>query len=140
MSEMVVCFLLLNGDIEEILIKTVLPVLLVLVPLLFIVFSVAHTKKQQKKELEALEEKIETEGEGLPFEEIHATLLNKFADIDQSGKYHRSIYVAEFLTDDGEQMVLEITEEAFKRLQPNETGLLVTLHGKFYDFGDGSDV
>ena len=134
------CALIAANALPDIVLNTVLPLLFILLPLLFIVFAIVHTRKQQKKELQALEEKIEAEAEDLPFEETRATLLQKFADIDSSGKYHRQIYAAEFLTDDGERVTLEITEEAFQKIQPQETGLLITLNGKFYDFGDGSDV
>ncbi len=134
------CVLIAANAPLDIVLNTVLPILLILLPLLFIVFAILHTRKQQRKEIQALEEKLEAEADALPFEETHATLLQKCADIDSSGKYHRSVYAAEFLTDDGERVTLEITEEAFQRIQPQETGLLITLNGKFYDFGDGSEI
>ena len=115
----------------------------VVIPLAFVLMLIGfavRTRKENERMTEAMEQRISEGEEDLPFEETNATVLQKRADIDQSGKYHRQIYAAEFLTDDGRRVTLEISEEAFQKIQPQETGLLITLNGKFYDFGDGSDV
>ncbi len=115
----------------------------VVIPLAFVLMLIGfavRTRKENERMTEAMEQRISEGEEDLPFEETNATVLQKRADIDQSGKYHRQVYAAEFLTDDGRRVTLEITEEAFQKIQPQETGLLITLDGKFYDFGDGSDV
>lgn len=121
----------------------ILPILAIVIFVAFVsmlIGFVIRTRKDNERMTEAMEQKIAEGEEVLPFEEIHATLLQKFADIDNSGKYHRTVYTAEFLTDDGNRLTFEIPEAVFQRLQTNETGLLITLRGKFYDFGDGSDV
>ncbi len=114
--------------------------LLLLLRVFTIVKPLVDTRKENERKIQEMEQRIANRENQLPFAEIHATVLQKRADIDQSGKYHREVYAAEFLTDDGERLSLEITEEAFQRIHPQETGLLITLNGKFFDFGDGSDV
>ncbi len=119
-------------------------ILFIALLLLLLVFTIVkplvHTRKENERKIQEMEQRIANRENELPFAEIHATVLQKRADIDQSGKYHREVYAAEFLTDDGERLTLEITEEAFQKIEPQQSGLLITLQGKFYDFGDGSDI
>ena len=49
-------------------------------------------------------------------------------------------FIVTFLSEDDETLEFSVSEEMFESLQEQQTGMLVTSDGNFFDFGDGEDV
>ena len=49
-------------------------------------------------------------------------------------------YYATFLLETGEEVEYKIPEELFSTLQEEEEGILVTVNGNFFDFGNGEEI
>ena len=49
-------------------------------------------------------------------------------------------FIVTFLTDRGETKEFSVSEETYSRLSEHQTGMLITVDGGFFDFGDGEDV
>ena len=74
---------------------------------------------------------------------VFATVLEKEARNFHCGvkipEYHIQ-YLVKFRTDDGKEIVYEVHEEIFNRINEGDTGNLVTLGGNFFDFGIGENI
>ena len=76
-----------------------------------------------------------------PAEAIGATVLSKHWEIAKNGRRTGNVaFFITFLTDDGETAEHEVTKELFDKHIEGDTGMLVTVEGKFFDFGDGEDI
>ena len=64
--------------------------------------------------------------------------LLKFGSKSQSR--HKVIYWAEFLTNDGQTVKHEITEDIFDSIVLHQEGTLATTDGKFFYFDDGENI
>lgn len=53
--------------------------------------------------------------------------------------YHLGMYVT-FIKTDGSKVEYAVSEEIYKKCIPGTVGMLVTMNGQFFDFGDGEDV
>ena len=73
-------------------------------------------------------------------ESVGATVLKKEITERKGGGKHASyqmVFEILFLTDDGKKLVFEVPEELYAEVTEGQSGLLVTMNGKFFDFGDG---
>ena len=76
-----------------------------------------------------------------PAEAIGATVLSKRWEIAKNGRRTGNVaFFVTFLTDDGETVEHEVQKELFDRLADGESAMLVTVEGKFIDFGDGENI
>lgn len=76
-----------------------------------------------------------------PAEAIGATVLSKRWEIAKNGRRTGNVaFFITFLTDDGETVEHEVQKELFDRLADGESAMLVTVEGKFIDFGDGENI
>ena len=77
----------------------------------------------------------------LPADAIGATVVSRDWEIAKYGKRTGTVvYYVTFLTDDGETKEYTVSEEMYQKCTPNATGTLVTVDGKFFDFGDGEEI
>lgn len=53
--------------------------------------------------------------------------------------YHLGMYVT-FIKKDGSKVEYAVSDEIYKKCIPGTVGMLVTINGQFFDFGDGEDV
>ena len=75
-----------------------------------------------------------------PAEAVDATVLSKHWEIAKNGRRTGNVaFFITFATEDGEAEH-EVTKEMFDRLTEGDTGMLVTVEGNFFDFGDGEDI
>ena len=76
-----------------------------------------------------------------PADAVGATVVSKQWEIVKIGKHTGEVaYFVTFLTDSGERIEHEVSKEMFEKCIEGNTGMLVTVEGKFFDFGDGEDV
>ena len=61
-------------------------------------------------------------------------------DNSARSRTYKPTFTAVFLTDDGERLTYEVPEDVYVSLSEDQTGTLVILNGKFFDFGDGEDI
>ena len=61
-------------------------------------------------------------------------------DNSARSRTYKPTFTAVFLTDDGERLTYEVPEDVYVTLSEDQTGTLVILNGKFFDFGDGEDI
>lgn len=64
---------------------------------------------------------------------------DEWSDNVKVPKYHLGMYVT-FMKTDGSKVEYAVSEEIYKKCIPGTVGMLVTMNGQFYDFGDGEDV
>jgi hypothetical protein len=105
------------------------------------VFAAIDEKKNTKKQPEEIEE-IDDEREP-EFVSVGAKVLGKGG----FHKYYGTKYVnytlllrVAFLTDEGEELVFEIPQEIYDRIEEGQYGTLITVNGNFFDFGDGEEI
>lgn len=76
-----------------------------------------------------------------PADAVGATVVSKQWEIVKIGKHTGEVaYFVAFLTDNGERIEHEVSKEMFEKCIEGDTGMLVTVEGKFFDFSDGEDV
>lgn len=75
---------------------------------------------------------------------IGARVINKRADILQTGSYytpsHKIEFWVTFLRDDGITKEFSVSEEMYNGCQLYQIGTLVTINDDFFDFGDGEEI
>ena len=106
-----------------------------------IIAIIASAVKNRKKELDSSEEVYdehvpEPEGE-------YARVMSKRIEDGYSGSYkvpkYQLLFIVTFLTDRGETKEFSVSEETYQRITEHQTGMLITLDGNFFDFGDGEE-
>jgi hypothetical protein len=99
--------------------------------------SSKKTIADRKKEEERLEEPAPD------ISTVGARVIKKSILDGTSGtripKYSMELFIA-FLTDDGEVVEYKVEQEAFERIELDQTGKLLTLGGNFFDFGEGEEL
>jgi hypothetical protein len=117
-----------------------LAVVLIAMVYLFVIAPI-QLRRDHKKAMEKLdEENDEREPE---FVSVGAKVLGKGG----FHKYYGTKYVnytlllrVAFLTDEGEELVFEIPQEIYDRIEEGQHGNLITVNGNFFDFGDGEEI
>ncbi|MBQ2915694.1 MAG: DUF2500 family protein [Clostridia bacterium] len=74
------------------------------------------------------------------FKAVGAVVLDKKAEMFSLGKSHSLKFTVYFLTDDGETVEMDVSQEVYGRLNKSQVGNLVTVNGNFFDFGDGEEI
>ena len=103
---------------------------------------IVDRKKSAKQYCEDIEAMEEDTSEPEPVF-VEATAVAKSAEILIKGTRTVSserCFIVTFATEGGEKIELEVTEEAYCRIEKGQTGLLMTVNGSFIDFGDGQDI
>lgn len=109
--------------------------LIILIPAYFMI--ALKRSKHGKQQFEESDEPFELP----PADAIGATVVSKRWEVAKSGKRTGNVeYYITFLTDDGETVEHEVTETVFEKCAESDTGMLVTVEGKFFDFGDGEEI
>ena len=107
--------------------------------LIFFIVDRKKATKQYREDIEAMEE--DTSEPEPVF--VEATAVAKSAEILIKGTRTVSserCFIVTFATENGERIELEVTEEAYCRIEKGQTGLLMTVNGSFIDFGEGQDI
>ncbi len=98
------------------------------------------SRKRTKREAEILEKTNET----YPTDSVSAKIISKRTNQNQvlDYKYFRmqNRYFVTFRTKENKEIELEVNKEFYERCVPNMEGTLLTVNGKFFDFGDGEPV
>ena len=97
--------------------------------------------KTRKKALDSADEYDEPAPEPLG---EYARVVSKrmeegYGGSSKAPKYHL-FFIVTFLTDRGETKEFSVSEETYQRLSEHQAGMLVTVDGNFFDFGDGEEV
>lgn len=96
-----------------------------------------------RKELNSIPESTNDEPLAEP-EATMAKVIFKRIDKHYEGSYKMPTYVEDyyvtFLTENGVETELSVFVEAFDAITIGQEGTLVTLDGKFFDFGDGEEI
>ena len=73
-----------------------------------------------------------------------ARVMSKYTDIKRTGSYkspsHQMMYYVVFKQDDGEIKEFAVTPYMFEKCELYSTGMLVTVDGEFFDFGQGEEI
>ncbi len=103
--------------------------------------SSREAKSSEDESLTELDRNTEFESEPVA---VRARVISKEVDGYYSGAYqtpsYHTAFTVTFLTDSGETKEFNVQKETFDRIKENQYGLLITLNGTFFDFGDGEDV
>ena len=119
--------------------------ILVLIGLLFVVmFVVLAVQGQQIRKKQAdIDEEILSEPEPEPFAE-YARVIGKRMEEGYGGTPKMASYklsfVITFMTDGGETKEFFVSEETYARISEHQAGMLITMDGNFFDFGDGEEI
>ncbi len=77
-------------------------------------------------------------------EAIQAEVIFKNMDIQRYGGYkfprHKMVYFMSFKTQNDEIKKYEVTPQVYERSKLHDKGLLITINGNFFDFGEGEDI
>ena len=114
------------------------PVTILLITIVWVLFGIGFNALRNRK---ADEDTADEPCELLPADAIGATVVSKDWEIAKCGKHTGTVvYYVTFLTDDGEAKEYAVSEEMYQKCTPNATGMLVTVDGNFFDFGDGEEI
>lgn len=117
------------------------PITILLITIVWVMFGIGFNALRNRKADEETTEEADTSIELLPADAIGATVVSKDWEIAKCGKHTGNVvYYVTFLTDEGETKEFAVSEEMFQKCTPNATGMLVTVDGKFFDFGDGEEI
>ena len=121
------------------------PIILSVVIIVFLIrlfTKASHEGKVIKEDIiEELDQAAETDVEP---DVIRACVISKdvggyYSGTHQTPLYHTAFTVT-FLTDAGETKEFLVQKETFDRIKENQYGLLLTINGNFFDFGEGEAV
>lgn len=120
--------------------ELILPLIIVGICVLFIIIVPLVAKKEQKDAIEQMDE----EPQNVPEPDvIGAKVIKKRVGGECMGvklpKYNAHFWLT-FLTDNGEELEYEVSQELFDKIKEGDTASLVTINGNFLDFGDGEDI
>ncbi|MBE6563006.1 MAG: DUF2500 domain-containing protein [Ruminococcaceae bacterium] len=122
-----------------------IPVILLVALIAFLIRVFIKASREAK---EINDEILEELDNGAEFEAeptaVRARVLSKevggyYSGTHQTPTYH-TVFTVTFLTDAGETKEFNISKETFERIRENQYGLLLTINGNFFDFGDGEDI
>lgn len=102
------------------------------------------SSKESKEEKRKLLEEIDTPFEPKPAKAVGARVVFKNERIEKWGSSttssHRMVYEMTFDTDEREVLTFEVGPDIFFRYNELDYATLVTVDGKFFDFGDGEEA
>ena len=112
--------------------------------LAFVIFIVTAARRwlrgDYSSEHEETEATLDDPIELPPAEAVGATVQSKRWEIAKNGRRTGNVaFFITFLTENGEAEH-EVTKEMFDRLAEGDSGMLVTVEGNFFDFGDGQNM
>ena len=118
---------------------------LILILAIFVVMfaALAIGGKKAKKQQEAIDEEILSEPTPEPFAE-YARVVSKRMEESYGGTpkmpRYKLMFIVTFLTDGGETKEFSVSEETYGRINEHQAGMLITIDGNFFDFGDGEEI
>ena len=120
-------------------IEMIVAVSAVCIPLLAItVIAVIKGVKERREQLKELMSDQVPEPIG-----VGARVMSKRMDLSYRGikvPEHNIVFIITFLTDSGETVEYAVEKEIYNRVSEHDAGTLVTLNGKFFDFGKGETI
>lgn len=121
---------LIRMELERILVIIILS----LIPIGFVAWAIIHPIRKNRE----LEDMKDEDFSHVPEpESIGATVMKKeITERKGKGKMasYKMVFEVLFLTDDGEQVVYELSEECYQEISEGQSGVLVTMNGQFFDF------
>ena len=108
--------------------------------ILFSVFISIGAKITEKKRTKSQKEKKIPEETEPEFKAVGAVVLDKKAEMFSLGKHHTLEFKVAFMTDEGQTVEMDVSQEVYERLNVSQSGDLVTVNGNFFDFGDGEPI
>lgn len=119
----------------------------VVVIVLLLVVAMIRQHQKTKAINEALMEELETEYELPPAEAVNAVVLGKEILMEKNVvspekivRTHKLIYNVQFSTDSGDIVEYDVPQELFDYINIGQRGILATVDGEFFDFGDGEEI
>ena len=110
----------------------------------FIVYISIKDYIRQKKRNREMELEMEMPLELPDVDGVGATVLEKDIVMHKksNSKYggHTLIYNVKFLTSENETVVYSVPQELFDYINIGQHGILATVEGEFFDFGDGEEI
>lgn len=67
---------------------------------------------------------------------IYEQFVNGVSVTTPVGLFH---YFATFILENGEDVEYEISQDWYEKIEKEQSGILVTINGKFFSFGEGED-
>lgn len=109
----------------------------------FIIWHYISLKKKNRQLMAEMEQPVV-----LPdVDSTYATVLKKDVlmkkNVLSAGKTvrtHQLVYTAQFLTDSGKTVEYSLPEELYDYINIGQKGVLATVDGEFFDFGDGEKI
>ena len=68
---------------------------------------------------------------------IYEQFVNGVSVTTPVGLFH---YFATFILENGEDVEYEISQDWYEKIEKEQSGILVTINGKFFSFGEGEDI
>ena len=83
--------------------------------------------------------------EGIYIENVYATVVKKDVAMEKNvpGKVvhtHKLVYGVQFLTEDNQTVEYSVPEELYDYIYIGQKGILSTVDGEFFDFGEGENI
>ena len=106
----------------------------------YFLFQYPKDKERERLRRQCVEKEYEKQPE---YQFRQATVIEKrktayYVGVNISKQVRECIVV--FQTEEGETLTFQIRDELFDGIQENQKGMLVTVNGNFFYFGDGEDV
>ncbi len=119
-------------------------VLIVILAFFVVMFTaLAIEGKKARKKQEAIDEEILSEPDPEPLGE-YARVIGKRMEEGYGGTpkmpHYKLTFIVTFVTDGGETKEFSVSEETYSRLNEHQAGMLITIDGNFFDFGDGEEI
>ena len=99
--------------------------------------------KKNKILLEEMNQPVE-----LPdVDSVYATVVKKDVAMEKNVispekivRTHKLVYCVQFLTEDNQRVEYSVPEELYDYIYIGQKGVLATVDGEFFDFGDGENI
>ncbi len=110
---------------------------LILLPVIWLYIRIHKKEKAHKQQIIAEMEQPVTLP---PVDAVYATVLKKDVFMEKKVHMHQLVYSVQFLTDSGETVEYSVPEELYDYITIGQKGILATVDGEFFDFGDGEEI
>lgn len=111
-----------------------------IIMLAIVVWGIWDSLRKRKKMYEELGRETQPD----PAESVGAVVTDGRSQIIQYGSarfpHHRVAYYLTFVTDHGKTVEYEVPQHIYQYGLERRSGMLITVNGKFFDFGEGEPI
>ena len=119
----------------------------VMIMALLLLVSMVKQYLKTKAQNKALAEELETDYELPPVDAVNAVVLAKDIIMEKNVispekivRTHKLIYNIKFSTENRDVVEYDVPRELFEKIFVGQKGILATVEGEFFDFGDGEEI